>query len=96
MTDKQDKNGSFLGGALIGGLIGAVSYFLFGTEKGKKTQKKIAKESEKAYQKAKPTIEKIGEEAKELIEKGKAEVKKLDKKEKVSKPKAKTQPKTKK
>lgn len=73
------KKSSFFSGALLGGIIGAASYFLFGTPKGKVAQKKIKKESVKTYEKNKPTLLKVKKEADKLLAQAKKEITKIQK-----------------
>jgi len=58
------NDGDFFKGLIAGGLIGAGLLFLFGTEKGKKTQKLLRKKGEEL-------IDDLADQADQLQEKGK-------------------------
>lgn len=60
----ESKGKSFLSGLIIGGLLGAGLYYLFGTENGKKMQKELKK-------KGKETAEQLDDLLFDLEEKGK-------------------------
>ena len=72
----KNKKGGFFSGALLGSALGAVSYYLFGTKQGKKTQAKIISQSKKTYQQSQPTLKKIELKAKKLATKAQKELKK--------------------
>ena len=52
MSDDRDNFGSFFSGFLIGGIIGAVTAFLFAPQSGEETRKQLKEKSIELYDKA--------------------------------------------
>lgn len=65
----QQKNKGFLNGLILGGLVGAGLFFLLGTEKGKKIQKKLKEGGKKAAESMEDLVKELEEKGKELEEK---------------------------
>jgi|GEM_PF-504492 len=66
-NDSCQNEKGFIGGLVLGGLLGASIVFLFGTDKGKKVQKEI---KEKGLELQKKAVENVEELMDELEEKG--------------------------
>jgi len=70
MCDKCSGEGKgFGGGLLLGGLLGAGLFFLFGTEKGRKIKKQIEKKGEKAVGEIQDLVDELAEKGQEFREK---------------------------
>ncbi len=73
MCDNHEKTSNFVGGLVLGGLIGSGLVFLFGTKKGADVRKKIAREwpelSENLHDFVSDAQENIAEEMKTLPKK---------------------------
>lgn len=65
---RRNEKGIF-SGLVLGGLIGAGLYFLFGTEEGKKMQKELKKRGEKAADKLQDLVSELEEKGSEFKEK---------------------------
>lgn len=67
----SDNKKDFLGGLVLGGVLTAGLYFLFGTQKGKKIQKDLQKTGRETFSNLKDLVEDLEEKGKDLSEKAK-------------------------
>ena len=70
MSDDRRTDGKFLFGFFIGGLIGALTIFFFGTKEGKKTGKLIREKGEDILDDVQGKIGELEKKGKELVREG--------------------------
>lgn len=74
MEETREHSSGFLSGLFLGGIAGAVSFFLFGTKEGKKIKKVLLKEGRELLEEMEEVTDKI-KEAKEKPVVQEAEIK---------------------